>query len=159
MGASVPRGRSGGTGGRVVAARRAAAPDTGRDRDTLIRTLRETSWLPAWRISRVVGVPTSTVGAWLRQLGLNRPPVVPPPPGQRYEWPRPGDLIHLDVKPLGRFRQIGHPIHGNPRRASPGAGWEYAHVAVDDHSHATYVEVLRAHDGARCAAFLQRAIA
>lgn len=126
---------------------------------TLIRTLRESSWLPAWRISRVVGVPTSTVGAWLRRLGLNRPPVVAGPPVQRYEWPRPGDLIHLDIKPLGRFRQIGHRIHGDPRRASPGAGWEYAHVAVDDHSRVAYVEVLRAQDGVQCATFLQRAIA
>ncbi len=125
---------------------------------TLIRTLRETSWLPAWRISRVVGVPTSTVGAWLRRLGLNRPPVVPGPPVQRYEWPRPGDLIHLDIKPLGRFRQIGHRIHGDPRRSSPGAGWEYVHVAVDDHSRVAYVEVLAAQDGTHCTAFLQRAI-
>jgi transposase InsO family protein len=125
---------------------------------TLIRTLRETSWLPAWRISRVVGVPPSTVGAWLRRLGLNRPPVVARPPVQRYEWPRPGDLIHLDIKPLGRFRQIGHRIHGDPRRSSPGAGWEFVHVAVDDHSRVAYVEVLAAQDGAHCAAFLQRAI-
>ena len=126
---------------------------------TAIRTWRETYWIPAWRISRVVGVPTSTVGAWLRRLGLNRPPVVVGPPVQRYEWPRPGDLVHLDIKALGRFRQIGHRIHGNPRQASPGAGWEYAHVAVDDHSRIAYVEVLAAQDGAHCAAFLRRALA
>ena len=126
---------------------------------TMIRMLREHSGLPAWRISRVLGVPVSTVGAWLRRLGLNRPPVVARPPVQRYEWPRPGDLVHLDIKPLGRFRQVGHRIHGNPRQASPGAGWEYAHVAVDDHSRLAYVEVLGAQDGGRCAAFLQRAVA
>lgn len=82
---------------------------------TAIRTWRETYWIPAWRIGRVVGVPTSTVGAWLRRLGLSRPPVVAGPPVQRHEWPRPGDLVHLNIKPLGRFRQIGHRIHGNPQ--------------------------------------------
>jgi transposase InsO family protein len=68
-------------------------------------------------------------------------------------------LLHLDIKPLGRFRRVGHRIHGNPRQASPGAGWEFAHVAVDDHSRVAYVEVLPAQDGARCATFLQRAVA
>lgn len=66
------------------------------------------------------------------------------PPVKRYEWPRPGDLVHLDIKPLGRFRKVGHRIHGDPRRSSPGAGWEYAHVAVDDHSRVAYVSVLAA---------------
>ncbi len=126
---------------------------------SMIRTLREASWLPAWRISRRLGVPTSTVSAWLRRLGLNRRPVAPAPPVHRYEWARPGDLVHLDIKPLGRFRRIGHRIHGHPRQASRGAGWEYAHVAVDDHSRVAYVEVLPAQDGARCATFLQRAVA
>jgi transposase InsO family protein len=137
----------------------AAPHQTPGDAVAVIRLLRERWWLPAWQISRVVGVPTSTVSAWLRRLGLNRPPVRLGPPVQRYEWPHAGDLIHLDIKPLGRFRQIGHRIHGDPRRASRGAGWEYAHVAVDDHSRVAYVEVLASQDGAHCAAFLQRAIA
>src|SRR5690606_16859401 len=97
--------------------------------------------------------------AWLRRLGLNRPPAPPRPPVHRYEWAQPGDLLHVDIKPLGRFRQIGHRIHGNPRRSSPGAGWEYAHVAVDDHSRLAYVEVLGAQDGPSCAGFLRRAVA
>jgi transposase InsO family protein len=124
-----------------------------------IRALRERYWIPAWRISRAVGVPRSTVGAWLRRLGLQRRPAPQPGAVQRYEWPRPGDLIHLDIKPLGRFRQVGHRIHGNPGQASPGAGWEYAHVAVDDHSRLAYVEVLGAQDGVRCATLLRRALA
>jgi len=124
-----------------------------------IRALREAHGWPAWKIGRTVGVPMSTVGAWLRRLGLSQPPHVPAPPVQRYEWPHPGDLVHLDIKPLGRFRQVGHRIHGDPRRASPGAGWEYAHVAVDDHSRLAYVEVLGGQDGGRCATFVQRAVA
>ena len=70
-----------------------------------------------------------------------------------------GDLLHVDIKPLGRFRQPGHRVHGDRQRTSPGAGWEYVHVAVDDHSRLAYVEVLPSQDGVRCAAFLQRAIA
>jgi len=125
----------------------------------LIRGLREEHGLPAWVIGRALHLPRSTVSAWLRRLGLARRPSTPPVPVLRYEWPRPGDLLHVDIKPLGRFRQVGHRIHGNPRLASPGAGWEYVHVAVDDHSRVAYVEVLPAQDGAHCAAFLQRAVA
>ena len=105
----------------------------------LIRLLREDYQRPAWAIARALHVPRSTVSAWLRRLGLNRPPAAPRPPVRRYEWAHPGDLLHVDIKPLGRFRQVGHRIHGNPRRASPGAGWEYAHVAVDDHSRLAYL--------------------
>jgi transposase len=125
----------------------------------LMRALREAHGLPAWVISRALRVPRSTVSAWLRRLGLARPPVTPPLPVQRYEWAAPGDLLHLDIKPLGRFQQIGHRIHGNPRLASPGAGWEYVHVAVDDHSRLAFVEVLGAQDGEACAGFLRRAVA
>ena len=77
---------------------------------------------------------------------------------QRYEWPHPGDLLHVDIKPLGRFRRVGHRIHGNPRLASPGAGWEYVHVAVDDHTRLAYVEVLADQRGPTCAAFLERTV-
>jgi len=125
----------------------------------LVRRLRERHGLPAWVIGRALRVPRSTVSAWLRRLGLSRRPSAPPVPVQRYEWPRPGDLLHVDIKPLGRFRQVGHRIHGNPRIASPGAGWEFVHVAVDDHTRLAYVEVLPSQDGASCAAFLQRAVA
>jgi transposase InsO family protein len=106
-----------------------------------IRRLRERHGLPGWAISQAVGVPRSTVSAWLRRLGLNRHPAVPAAPIQRYEWPTAGDLLHVDIKPLGRFRQPGHRVHGNRRVTSPRAGWEYVHVAVDDCSRLAYVEV------------------
>jgi transposase InsO family protein len=124
-----------------------------------IRRLRERHGLPAWAISHAVGVPRSTVSAWLRRLGLNRHPSVPAAPVQRYEWPAAGDLLHLDIKPLGRFRRPGHRVHGNRRVTSPRVGWEYVHVAVDDWSRLAYVEVCADQHGITCAAFLQRAVA
>jgi transposase InsO family protein len=126
---------------------------------TRIQRLRQRHGLPAWAISRALGVPRSTVSAWLRRLGLNHRPAAPAVPVQRYEWPAGGDLLHVDIKPLGCFRQPGHRVHGDRRRASPQAGWEYVHVAVDDHSRLAYVEVRRDQHGITCAAFLQRAVA
>jgi transposase InsO family protein len=125
----------------------------------LIRILREQHGLPAWAIGRALHIPRSTVGAWLRRLGLNRLPAVPPAPVQRYEWPRPGDLLHVDIKPLGRIGCVGHRIHGDRHRATPGIGWEYVHVAIDDHSRLAYVQVLGDQLGPTCAAFLTRAVA
>ena len=127
-------------------------------RVTFIRQLREQHGLPAWAIGRALRMPRSTVGAWLRRLGLSQRPMAPSVPIQRYEWPHPGDLLHVDIKPLGRFRRVGHRIHGNPRLASPGAGWEYVHVAVDDHTRLAYVEVLADQRGPTCAAFLERTV-
>lgn len=125
---------------------------------TLMRWLREHHGLPAWAIGRALKVPRSTVGAWLRRLGLSQRPTTPSMPIQRYEWPQPGDMIHIDIKPLGRIGCIGHRIHGDRRRATPGVGWEYVHVAVDDHSRIAYVEVLADQLGPTCAAFLERAV-
>lgn len=125
----------------------------------LIRQLRAQHGLPAWAIGRALRVPRSTVGAWLRRLGLNRRPSAPPVPVQRYEWPAAGDLLHVDIKALGRIAGVGHRIHGDRRTRVRGIGWEYVHVAVDDHSRVAYVEVLADQCGTSCAAFLQRALA
>jgi transposase len=65
---------------------------------------------------------------------------------------------HPHIKPLGRFSQAGHRVHGDRRRRSRRAGWEYVHVAVDDHRRLAYVEVLSDQLGVTCAAFLQRAV-
>lgn len=125
----------------------------------LIRWLREHHGLPAWAIAIALRMPRSTVSAWLRRMGLNKPTPAPAVPVQRYEWPAPGDLLHVDIKPLGRIGQVGHRMHGDRRRATRGIGWEYVHVAVDDHSRIAYVEVLADQLGPTCAAFLQRAVA
>lgn len=125
----------------------------------LIRWLREQHGLPAWAIGLALRMPRSTVSAWLRRLGLQRLVVAPVVPVQRYEWPAAGDLLHVDIKPLGKIGCVGHRIHGDRRRATPGIGWEYVHVAIDDHSRIAYVEVLTDQLGPTCAAFLQRAVA
>ena len=125
----------------------------------LIGILRAQHGLPAWAIGRALGIPRSTVSAWLGRLGLNRLSRAAPVPVQRYEWPCPGDLVHVDIKPLGRIGQIGHRIHGDRRRATRGIGWEYVHVAIDDHSRLAYVEVLPDQLGSTCAAFFQRTVA
>ena len=119
---------------------------------TLIQWLREQHGLPAWAIGRALHIPRSTVSVWLRRLGLHRRPVTPPVPIHRYEWPAPGDMIHVDIKPLGGIGCVGHRIHGDRRRGSRGVGWEYVHVAVDDHSRIAYVEVLADQLGATGAA-------
>ena len=84
--------------------------------------------------------------------------LAPPVAVRRYEWARPGDLVHLDVKKLGRIGRIGHRITGDRRRRVRGIGWEYVHVAVDDASRMVYVEVLGDEDGPAVTAFLWRAL-
>jgi transposase InsO family protein len=113
----------------------------------------------AWEIATRLQVPRSTVAAVLARVGLNRlARLTPPPPAQRYERTRPGELVHLDIKPLGRILRVGHRIHPHQRGSSVGAGWEYVHVAVDDYSRAAYVEVLPDQTGAATAAFLRRTL-
>jgi transposase InsO family protein len=114
----------------------------------------------AWAIAVQLQIPRSTVAAVLARAGLNRlARLTPSAPVTRYEWARPGDLVHLDVKPLARIAGVGHRIHGDRRARVQGIGWEYAHVAVDDHSRAAYVEVLPDQTGATTAAFLTRTLA
>lgn len=115
--------------------------------------------LTAWAIATRLQVPRSTVAVILRRAGLNRVSrLVPPAPIQRYEWAAVGDLVHLDVKPLARILRVGHRIHGNRRAVVKGAGYEYAHVAVDDRSRVAYVEVLPDQRGGTSAGFLRRMV-
>jgi transposase InsO family protein len=113
----------------------------------------------SWEISRRVGVPRSTVTRVLARAGLNRLQVLEPKPVvQRYEWPHAGDLLHLDIKPLGRIRGVGHRIHGDRRTRQRGIGWEYAHVAIDDATRLAYVEVRRSQRRRACDACLRHAL-
>ena len=87
----------------------------------------------AWQISTALQVLRSTVTRVLRQAGLNRLRVLEPRPViRRYEWPHAGDLLYVDIKPLGRIRGIGHRMTGDRQRPQPGSGWEYVHVAIDE---------------------------
>jgi transposase InsO family protein len=110
-------------------------------------------------IARRLDMPRSTVAAVLRRLGLQQlSRLEPKPPVQRYEHDRPGDLLHLDTKKLGRIRGVGHRIHGDRRRQQRGIGWEYGHAAIDDHSRLGYVEMLGDERGGTAAQFLRRAV-
>ncbi|MEW5837183.1 MAG: IS481 family transposase [Pseudomonadota bacterium] len=112
-------------------------------------------------IARALGMPVSTVGAVLRRLGLNRLKALDPvAPVMRYERQRPGELIHIDTKKLGRIDGIGHRITGERRgHRARGIGWEHLHVAIDDASRLAYTEILPADTGEACAGFLTRAAA
>ena len=126
--------------------------------DELIARLR-TFRLTALDIAGALGLARSSVSHALKRMGLNRRDKLnPPEPVRRYERDRPGDLIHLDIKKLGRFVQIGHRITGHHRRKrSRHLGYDYVHVAIDDHSRVAYVEVLQDEKGDTCARFLARA--
>jgi transposase InsO family protein len=113
---------------------------------------------PGHAIAARLGVPRATVGRILRGLGLGRlGPVSPPPPVRRYERARPGELLHLDIKSLGRIRGIGHRIHGDRRTRVRGIGWEHVHVCIDDRSRLAYAEVLPTAQWTDAVPFLERA--
>lgn len=115
--------------------------------------------LTAWTIAVRLQVPRSTVAAILARRGLNKLTALDPaPPVTRYECARPGELVHLDIKPLARILRVGHRIHGDRRTRVAGAGWEFVHVAVDDYSRAAYVEVLPDQTGATTTGFLRRTL-
>jgi transposase InsO family protein len=120
-----------------------------------LRRTRATSWA----ISAALGMPRSTVTRVLARAGLNRVALLEPKPiVQRYEWPHAGDLLHLDIKPLGRIRGVGHRIHGDRSQRYRGIGWEYVHVAVDDATRLAYVEVCRSQRQRACERFFRRAL-
>jgi transposase InsO family protein len=116
--------------------------------------------LAGWQIARRLRLPRATVGAVLRRRGRGRlPALTPPEPVRRYERDRPGELLHLDIKTLGRIGQIGHRIHGERSRCSRGVGWEHVHVCVDDASRVAYVEVLPTLTQTDAVGFLEPAVA
>ncbi len=121
-----------------------------------LRRLRFTST----RIAAELGMAVSTVGVVLARLGLNRlSKLEPPEPPNRYCRRHPGELVHVDVKKLGRIRVPGHRVTGNRRVRSTRAGWEFVHVCVDDCSRLAYVEVLDDERAATAVGFLERAVA
>ena len=90
-----------------------------------------------------LGCAISTVARLLAKAGHARlPELEPAPPVVRYEAENPGDLLHLDIKKLGRFQRPGHRMTGDRTASSDGAGWEYVHVAIDDHSQVAFSSIL-----------------
>jgi transposase InsO family protein len=119
------------------------------------------SRLTSTRIAAELNMATSTVCAVLARLGLNRlSRLEPPEPANRYCRRHPGELVHIDVKKLGRFNQPGHRATGRgPGHYNNKPGWEAVHVCVDDTTRLAYVEVLPDERGDTSVAFLARAIA
>ena len=113
------------------------------------------------KIARALGMAVSTVGVVLRRLGLGRLANLDPKPEViRYERAAPGEMIHLDIKKLGRFDIEGHRVTGDRRKgASRGAGWDFLHVCVDDASRLAYTEILPSERKEDTTAFLNRALA
>jgi transposase InsO family protein len=120
-------------------------------------------------IAEVLGMALSTVSGVLLRIGMGKLGRLGLEPAQRYERARPGELLHIDVKKLGRIqRGAGHRItgvkHYNPKRGPRGAekrtvGWEYVHVAIDDCTRLAYAEVLENERAATVVGFLRRAVA
>jgi len=138
------------------------------DRLRVIEALRRLR-MTAAEIAEVLGMALSTVSRWLKRIGLGkRSRLEPPEPPNRYERKRPGELIHVDVKKLGRILAAGHRVTGQrrsqvntrkERKRHGKAGWEFVHVCVDDATRLAYAEVLPDERGATAAGFLRRATA
>src|SRR5262249_55449927 len=120
----------------------------------------------AAEISETLAMPLSTVSGILTRIGMGRLGRLGLEPARRYERSRPGELVHVDVKKLGRIAGVGHRVSGD--RASQNSphrppkrgelGWEYVHIAVDDHSRLAYAEVLPDEKAVTAIGFLRRAV-
>jgi transposase InsO family protein len=142
------------------------------DRVDVICALRRLR-MTASEIAECLSMPLSTVSAVLLREGLGkRSRLAPPEPANRYERRRPGELVHIDIKKLGRIVVPGHAVTGNRRQRAPRtrvgqadgrllgtAGWEFVHVAIDDHSRLAYAEVLSDEKAGSAVGFLHRALA
>ena len=134
-----------------------------------VERLRRLRWTGK-QIAAELGISPATVSRILRRLGLNRIAALEPAePVRRYERAHPGELIHIDIKKLGRFNEVGHRITGDRRRQSSrrgirqgrtwGAGWEFVHVAIDDASRLAFSQILPDEKKGSAVAFLRAAVA
>jgi transposase InsO family protein len=114
----------------------------------------------AKQIAAEVKVSPATVSRVLRRLGLNRiRDLEPVEPERRYEREKPGEMIHIDIKKLGRFDKIGHRVTGDRTGQSRGAGWEFVHVCIDDHSRVAFSEIKPDETADSAVPFLKAAVA
>jgi transposase InsO family protein len=126
---------------------------------------RETGWGPRL-VAAATGFAHSTVWKVLRRHGISRPPPPAREPANSYEWPCPGDLLHMDVSRYARFERPGHAVTGDrsPRwrksmHSQRLVGYDFAHAIVDDHSRLAYVELHRDERAATVTGFVERALA
>ena len=113
------------------------------------------------QIAAEVGVSSATVSRILKRLGLNRLSALEPAePVRRYERAAPGEILHIDIKKLGKFSRIGHRVTGDRigQSNTRGVGWEYVHLAIDDHSRLAYSEILPDEKRSSCLRFLFNAL-
>ena len=125
----------------------------------------QTGWGPRL-VAGATGFAHSTVWKVLRRAGLSRPPRAVKEPANRYEWPCPGDLLHMDTSRYARFLRPGHRVTGdrsqrsrNWMRPETRVGYDYAHAIVDDHSRLAYVELHDDEKAATVTGFVERALA
>jgi transposase InsO family protein len=126
---------------------------------------RQTGWGPRL-VAGATGFAHSTVWKVLRRAGLSRPPRQRREPANSYEWPCPGDLLHMDVSRYARFARPGHRVTGdrsqrsrNWMRAETRVGYDFVHAVVDDHSRLAFVERHDDETAATVTGFLERALA
>ena len=111
-------------------------------------------------ISAREGLSPATVARILHNKGLSRlKSLEPTEPPRRYEKEHPGELLHLDIKKLGRIRGVGHRVTGKRQHRNRGIGWDFVHVAIDDASRLAYVEILPDERQKTAAGFLERTVA
>jgi transposase InsO family protein len=123
---------------------------------------RRTGWGPRLLTVRT-GYSHSTISKVLKRNGLSRPPRAAREPARRYEWPCPGDLLHMDVSRYARFQRPGHALTGDRRSTAAEkrarVGYDFAHAIVDDHSRLAYAELLDDERAQTVTAFVTRAFA
>ena len=124
-----------------------------------VKVLRQQERLPLLQIAAAVGVSRATVGRIVARCGWSRLHVLElPPTSRRYERAQPGELVHLDIKKLARIVRPGHRVSGDRRDTVRGAGWQFAHMAIDDHSRVGWGELLPDECGGTAAGFLRRTV-
>jgi transposase InsO family protein len=113
------------------------------------------------QIAIALHLSPATVSRILKRLGLNRIAALEPAePVRRYERARPGEMIHIDIKKLGRFARSGHRVTGRRQGCrNAGAGWEFVHVAIDDHSRIAFARIMASEKKRSAIAFLKAALA
>jgi transposase InsO family protein len=133
--------------------------------ETICNCRRQTGWGPRL-VAGATGFAHSTVWKVLKRAGLSRPPRLLKEPPNRYEWPCPGDLLHMDTSRYARFLRPGHRVTGdrsqrsrNWMRPDTRVGYDFAHAIVDDHSRLAYVELHPDEKAATVTAFFERALA
>jgi transposase InsO family protein len=170
--AAVVCGASRATAYRLVTRFRAGGWDALRDRppvalshparlsveaETQIVELRaRTGWGPK-RLAGVLGWPAATIWRVLRRHGVSRRARAPRPAANRYEYAAPGQLVHFDIKQLGRFWQVGKRALGGGFQHNRSAGWQYLHLAVDDHSRFAVAQIRPTQTSVDSVAFLDHA--